>query len=150
MANELFCPNPNCPLYRVAEGDNIVKFGKYTSKQGSRSRYRCNQCGETFSERAMTGLYGLHADKAKVDKVIQQIKKGVSLRQISRDMEIKLDTVRYWRDRFLKQGSIDTNQGIKYNRPVLTRRQSTMGLDTASKGHDEVCDHTGCQSAERL
>jgi glutamine synthetase len=122
MEDELFCPNPNCPLYRVAGQDNIVKFGKYTSKQGSRSRFRCNQCGETFSERALTGLYGLHADKEKVDKVIQQIKKGVSLRQISRDAGIKLDTVRYWRDRF-----------IKHNRQKVERRQSTMGLDAASK-----------------
>jgi len=120
-------------MYRVSNKDNLVKFGSYKTKQGERGRYRCNQCGETFSERAMSGLYGLHADKTKVDEVIKRIKKGDSLRKISRDMGIKLDTVRYWRDRFLKQGSIGTAKGERLNRPVLIRRESTMGLDTASK-----------------
>ncbi|MEA3493108.1 MAG: type I glutamate--ammonia ligase [Candidatus Margulisiibacteriota bacterium] len=122
MINELFCPNPNCPLYRVGGEDNVVKFGSYQTKGEERGRYRCNRCGETFSERAMTGLYGLHADKKKVDKVIKKIKGGDSLRKISREMDIKLDTVRYWRDRF-----------INHNRQKVERRQSKMGLDSASK-----------------
>ncbi len=109
MINELFCPNPNCPLYRVSGGDNVVKFGSYQTKGGERGRYRCNRCGETFSERAMTGLYGLHADKKKVDEVIKKIKEGDSLRKISREMDIKLDTVRYWRDRFFKT-RVDRNR----------------------------------------
>jgi glutamine synthetase len=133
MSKELFCPNPSCPLYRVSGGDNVVKFGSYLTKGGERGRYRCNSCGETFSERAMTGLYGLHADKKKVDKVIKKIKGGDSLRKISREMGIKLDTVRYWRDRFLKKGSIETEKGVRYNRPVLKRRETKMALDTASK-----------------
>jgi len=129
----LFCPNPNCPLYRVTEAENIVKFGSYQTKHGERGRYRCNRCGETFSERALTGLYGLHADKQKVDMVINKIERGDSLRKISRDLGIKLDTVRYWRDRFLKQGSIETERGLRYNRPVLKRREPKMALDAASK-----------------
>ena len=133
MSIKLFCPNPNCPLYRVEEGDHLVKFGSYKSKQGEFGRFRCNQCGETFSERASSNLYGLHADEKKVEQVIGEIKRGVSLRQISRDFGIKLDTVRYWRDRFLKQGSIDTKRGTKYNRPILKRRGNNMALDTASK-----------------
>lgn len=133
MINEFFCPNPNCPLYRVSGEDNVVKFGSYRTKGGERGRYRCNRCGETFSERAMTALYGLHADKKKVDKVIKKIKGGDSLRKISREMDIKLDTVRYWRDRFLQQGSIEKKMGIRYNRTVLKRGESKMGLDSASK-----------------
>ena len=149
MSKELFCPNPNCPLYRVSTQDNVVKFGSYKTKKGERGRFRCTKCGETFSERAMTDLYGLHADKKKVDQVIKQIKGGKSLRQISREMGMKLDTVRYWRDRFLNQGSIPTVKGKKYNRLVLKRRhilrsspqasvggkrgKSTMALDAASK-----------------
>jgi len=121
MSNELFCPNPNCPLYRVATQDNVVKFGSYMTKKGERGRFRCTRCGETFSERAMTSLYGLHADKKKVDQVIKQIEGGKSLRQISREMGMKLDTVRYWRSRFLKQGSIETKKGSKYNRSILKR-----------------------------
>lgn len=133
VSSEIFCPNQNCPLYRHTGGDNIVKFGSYQTKHGERTRYRCRQCGETFSERAMTELYGLHADKEKIDQVIGKIEGGESLRQISRDMGMKLDTVRYWRDRFLKQGSIETNKGTKFNRPVLKRGKSKMGLDAASK-----------------
>ncbi|MFH1683273.1 MAG: glutamine synthetase beta-grasp domain-containing protein, partial [Candidatus Margulisiibacteriota bacterium] len=133
MSNEIFCPNPNCPFYRLADRDNIVKFGSYNTKQGERGRYRCNECNETFSERALTGFFGLHADKAKIDCAINRIRKGDSLRKISRDMGIKLDTARYWRDRFLGKGSIETKRGIRYNRPVIKRRESTMGLDAASK-----------------
>lgn len=133
MIKEPFCPNPHCPLYRVVGEDNIVKFGSYRTKHGERSRFRCNRCGETFSERALTALYGLHADKKTIDKVIKKIERGESLRKISREMDIKLDTVRYWRDRFLKQGSIETQIGVKYNRPVLKRGMNKMPLDAASK-----------------
>ncbi len=122
VSSQMFCPNPNCPLYRHTGGDNLVRFGSYKTKTGERGRYRCNQCGETFSERAMSGLYGLHSDKTKVDEAIKRIKKGESLRKISREMSIKLDTVRYWNDRFMKR-----------SRQKVERRQSKMGLDTASK-----------------
>ncbi len=122
VSSGIFCPNPNCPLYRQTDGDNIVRFGSYMTKHGERGRYRCKNCGETFSERALTGLYGLHSDKARIDKVIKLIEGGTSLRQISRDENIKLDTVRYWRDRF-----------IKHNRQKVERRPSKMGLDSASK-----------------
>ena len=93
MAKKPFCTNPNCHLYRVAGGENIVRFGSYETKHGKKWRYRCNRCGETFSERALTDLYGLHADKKKVDKVLKQIKGGKSLRQIEKESGIKLDTI---------------------------------------------------------
>ena len=133
MEHNLFCPNQNCPLYRLSGQDNIVKFGSYKSKGGERGRFRCNRCKETFSERALTDQYGLHSDQKKIDKVIKQIKEGVSLRQISRDEGIKLDTIRYWRDRFLKEGSIERMKGTKFNREVLKRRNSKMGLDAIGK-----------------
>lgn len=78
-------------------------------------------------------MYGFHADKKKVDRVIKLIKQGESLRQIGRDLSIKLDTVRYWRDRFLQSGSIETEKGIRYNREVLKRGKNKMTLDAASK-----------------
>lgn len=103
MAKKLFCPNPSCLFYRIVGKDNLVKFGTYKTKQGERERYRCKECGETFSERALTDLYGLHADKKEIEKVIGRIERGETLRKISRDLGIKLDTVRYWRDRFIKR-----------------------------------------------
>ncbi|MFH1826227.1 MAG: type I glutamate--ammonia ligase [bacterium] len=133
MAKELFCPNQNCPFYRVAGGDNIQKFGSYRSKQGESARFRCKNCGETFSERALTGLYGLHADEKQVKEVLALIKKGNSLRSVSEEVGVKLDTVRYWRDRFLQQGSIETTKGKRYNRQVLKRKVSSMKLDVMSK-----------------
>ena len=133
MSSQYHCPNPNCPLYRVSNSDNIVKFGSYRTKKGERTRLKCTKCGETFSERALSEMFGLHADKKKVYKVLNEIKGGKSLRQISREMDIKLDTIRYWRDRFLNKGLIATEIGDKYNRPVLKRRQSQMSLDTAAK-----------------
>ncbi len=104
MLEPIFCPNPNCPLNKARDAGNIVKFGSYQTKQGERNRYRCSECGETFSERALSGDYGLHTDKEKVEEVLREIQNGKSLRQISREKKMKLDTVRSWRDKFLTQG----------------------------------------------
>jgi transposase-like protein len=132
MGQLLYCPNQSCRLYRVTGVNSLVKFGTYRSQQGTFARYRCNECGETFSERALTELYGLHADREKIDKVIKEVKKGKSLRQISRESGLKLDTLRYWRSRFLNRGEIATAKGERYNRSVL-KRGKAMSLDAASK-----------------
>ena len=132
MVQEPFCPNPHCQYYRATGQGNLVRFGSYRTKLGGSGRFRCNRCGETFSERALTSLYGLHADKALVDQVIKAIKGGKSLREVGREFELKLDTVRYWRNRFMSEGTIATSKGTRYNRSVLTRRKN-MSLDAAAK-----------------
>jgi len=96
----VFCPNEKCPLYRISDGGNIVKFGEYPSKRGGRARYLCRACGKTFSERASSKFYGLHADEETVGKFLGELKSGKSLSKISREMGFKIDTLRSWRDRF--------------------------------------------------
>ena len=104
MLEGVFCPNKECPLYRITGKDNIVKFGEYPSKQGERARYLCKACGKTFSERASSKFYGLHAGEEVIARFLSELEGGKSLSKISREMGFKVDTLRSWRDRFLDGG----------------------------------------------
>jgi glutamine synthetase len=117
----IFCPNPNCSQYKAVGQDNIVKFGEYASKQGPRSRYLCKACGKTFSERSFSDLYGLHADEGKIGKFLEEFQGGKSLRRISREMGIKLDTARSWRDKFKDRRNFKMDDASK---EVIERAKS--------------------------
>jgi len=98
---EIFCPNKNCPKYKVTGQGNVVKFGEYKSKRGPRARYLCKSCRKTFSERAFSELYGMHNDEDTVKRFREEVKTGKSLRQISRETGKKLDTLRSWKAKFI-------------------------------------------------
>ncbi|HTY12824.1 MAG TPA: hypothetical protein VMD02_01405 [Candidatus Omnitrophota bacterium] len=100
--SDLYCLNPECRLYNETGRDNIVKFGVYRSKQGGRARYLCKSCGRTFSERANSKLYGLHANEDTVNKFLAEYRSGKPLNRISREMRVKADTLRAWRKRFME------------------------------------------------
>ena len=54
------CPNPNCCLKgRLGKG-NIIRHSFYITRQGRRRRYRCKECGRTFSSTRGTPYYRLH------------------------------------------------------------------------------------------
>ncbi len=96
----VFCLNPDCRIFNQPGQGNIVKFGVYLSKQGGRARYLCKACGKTFSERANSRSYGLHAAEETILKLLSEHKNGKSLNRISRETGIKTDTLRAWRKRF--------------------------------------------------
>lgn len=58
------------------KNDSIVRFGKYKGCQ----RYKCNDCGKTFSDLTNSPLQGTHYHE-KWAKFIECVLQGMSLRK---------------------------------------------------------------------
>ena len=78
----LHCPNPNCPLYRVRGGDNIVKFGSYNTKYGERGRFRCNRCGET-GFKGRIGVFEVMVMDESIRRLVFQRPNADDIRQLA-------------------------------------------------------------------
>ena len=63
----VFSINPNCCLKgRLGKG-NIIRHSFYITRQGRRRRYRCKECGRTFSSTRGTPYYRLHKPRSLFD-----------------------------------------------------------------------------------
>ena len=93
------CLNPACPLHRKVGSGNIVRHGFYRTRSGKRRRYRCGECGRTFSSTKGTPYYRLQHRRATFDVVIALRVEGVSISAISRVERIAWNTVARWLER---------------------------------------------------
>ena len=90
------CLNLACPLRGKVSSGNIVRHGFYRTRSGKRRRYRCGECGKTFSSTKGTPYYRLQHRRATFDGVIALRVEGVSISAISRIKEIAWNTVARW------------------------------------------------------
>ena len=90
------CLNLACPLRGKVSSGNIVRHGFYRTRSGKRRRYRCGECGKTFSSTKGTPYYRLQHRRATFDGVIALRVEGVSISAISRTKGIAWNTVARW------------------------------------------------------
>ena len=90
------CLNLACPLRGKVSSGNIVRHGFYRTRSGKRRRYRCGECGKTFSSTKGTPYYRLQHRRATFDGVIALRVEGVSISSISRIEGIAWNTVARW------------------------------------------------------
>ena len=90
------CLNLACPLRGKVSSGNIVRHGFYRTRSGKRCRYRCGECGKTFSSTKGTPYYRLQHRRATFDVVIALRVEGVSISTISRVEGIAWNTVARW------------------------------------------------------
>ena len=90
------CLNLACPLRGKVSSGNIVRHGFYRTRFGKRRRYRCGECGKTFSSTKGTPYYRLQHRRATFDGVIALRVEGVSISSISRIKGIAWNTVARW------------------------------------------------------
>ena len=95
---KLSCLNPECPL-RGKVGGLIIRYGFYRTKSGKRRRYRCVECGMTFSSTKGTPYYRLQHRRANFDTVVALRVEGVSISAIARVEGIAWNTVARWLER---------------------------------------------------
>jgi len=98
MANELaqvgpFCPNEACELYGAIETAQIIRFGK--TRNGTQ-RYRCKNCGQTFTETHGTVFYRRQASRETILETLALLAEGVRISSIARAKGIKEDTILDW------------------------------------------------------
>ena len=90
------CLNPACPSYGTVGSRSIIHNGFYRTRSGKRRRYRCGECGKTFSSTKGMPYYRLQHRRATFDEVIALRVEGVSISSISRIEGIAWNTVARW------------------------------------------------------
>ncbi len=94
------CANEECPAYGRLGDDplhDIVGCGTYTTVHGEvRQMYRCNVCGQRFSETAGTPFFGLKTPMKTVCIALQELAEGLGIRAVARIHGVEPDTVLEW------------------------------------------------------
>ena len=94
------CPNPDCPGHRHSGKSNIIRYGFFKFKNGSRRRrYRCTACGKTLSSTKGPPYYRLHRSRREFDEVASMSVEGVSISAIARVKGISWNTAAGWLER---------------------------------------------------
>lgn len=88
--HQQFCPNPDC----CARGQ--VEKGNITIHSQKRRQYKCNECGQTFSERRGTALFGVKKPEGLFTTVIVLLVKGCPVQAIVAAFGLDERTVRVW------------------------------------------------------
>ena len=130
---QLYDKQACCPR---CEGKEYFKYG---TDKGSQ-RFKCKECGRTFTEFTGTWLDGLHK-KSQVLEYIQLMIEGKSLDKISAIMHINKKTAFDWRHKilsFLKQDSGEDMDGIIENDETFFEESSkgnkNMGRSARKRG----------------
>ena len=90
---KLSCLNSECPLHGKVGSGGIIRYGFYRTRSGKRRRYRCVECGKTFSSTKGTPYYRLQHRRATFDTVVALRVEGVSISAIARVEGIAWNTV---------------------------------------------------------
>jgi IS1 family transposase len=94
------CPRPACEAYGKFGDDplhDIVGDGTYTTAHGEkRQMYKCNVCGQPFSETAGTPFFGLKTPTQTVCIALQELAEGLGIRAVARIRGVEPDTVLEW------------------------------------------------------
>lgn len=96
-AQEQFCWNLACPARGQRGQGNVVIHSQ------KRRRYKCTQCGQTFSERTGTLFAGLRSDATLVVTVVTLLAYGCPLQAIVQAYGLDERTVAAWRERAGRQ-----------------------------------------------
>ena len=88
-----------CPLRGKVSSGNIVRYGFYRTRSGKRRRFRCVECGKTFSLTRGTPYYRLQHRRATFDAVVALRVEGVSISATARVEGIAWNTVARWLER---------------------------------------------------
>ena len=92
----VFCPFPSCSLFGKKGEENIILHSFYKTSQGRRRRYRCKECGKTFSSTFGTAYYRLQSSRTCFDDVATMSVNGISKSAISRIKNMSWNTVDRW------------------------------------------------------
>ena len=116
MSHKNSLRNLACPYFRKHRQGNIIRHSFYKNRQGRRRRYRCRNCGRTFSSTYGTAYYRLQSSRTCFDDVATMSVNGISKSAISRIKNMSWNTV----DRWLHLAFLFTQQ---FNAQVLQRYQ---------------------------
>ena len=107
-----FCPNVQCR--QTGSGDaKIIRHGFFRSRCGRRRRYRCLECGRTFSNRLNSAYFRLRCSSIRFDRVAMFSVEGLSRSAIARVEGISWNTADRWVSRASEYASQFNQHMIK-------------------------------------
>jgi transposase-like protein len=86
------CPNPHCAVYAQTGQGNLRPHGWSSKARGIRC-LRCTACGQNFSERKGTPLFGIRMSDPKALDIAHHLVEGNGMRPTSRLCGVTLNTV---------------------------------------------------------
>jgi len=117
------------PTCHYCNSAKVSKFGKRKNKQ----RFKCETCGKTFVENPE--FKGLSVKPETIVLTLDLFFKGLSLRKIQSTLkqfhkvEVSHETIRYWKNRFMKQ----INSYLEDKKPELKGNWHTDETKVKSK-----------------
>jgi hypothetical protein len=97
--SHLACPNPDCPAYGQRGQGKLRPHGWPTADKSARC-LRCTACGQHFSERANTPLFGLRTAQGTLVAIARHLTEGTGCRATARLCGVSLNTVLRFTRRF--------------------------------------------------
>jgi transposase-like protein len=91
-----FCPNEACRDHGKLQSEhrqNIIKFGK---TQAGRQRFKCNTCGDTFTETKGTIFYRRRTPEDEIMETLALVAEGSRISSLVRVKRHKEETIRDW------------------------------------------------------
>jgi transposase-like protein len=103
--SHLACPNPDCAAYGRRGQANLRPHGWSTADKRVRC-LRCTACGQHFSERANTPLFGLRTHEDTLVAIAKHLVEGSGCRATARLCGVSLNTVLRFTHRFGKHAEL--------------------------------------------
>lgn len=125
------------------ESPDFVKFGKEKTIQ----RYRCKKCSKTFRSTTGTSLHYLHK-KNLVEKYIQTMRSGLSVRKAAKTVGVSTGTAFVWRHKFL--ASLSRFNVIGKQTDAVGNGVKIIKLPYSDKGRKKEAEKTTKQSVSMV
>lgn len=90
------CPNGDCASHDSPAKRRVIRNGTYTTGSGALTRYLCQACGRTFSERSGGSFFRIRSDFTRVRLAFRMLAEGMPIVSVAKVLESKPDTVRRW------------------------------------------------------
>src|SRR3954470_21884794 len=134
--SHLACPNPDCSSYGRRGQGNLRPHG-WSTKDKSVRCLRCATCGQHFSERANTPLFGLRTSEQTLVTIARRLAEGVGCRATARLTGVTLNTVLRFTQRFGKHAELFHDsmvRGIQPEQIQADEAWSFVGKKTRTAG----------------
>jgi transposase-like protein len=109
----VFYPFPSCSIFRKKREGNSLLHSFYKTSQGRRRRYRCKECGKTFSSTYGTAYYRLQSSRVSFDEVATMSVNGIDKSTISRVKNLLRITIEHWLERAFKHANYFNQHYLK-------------------------------------
>ncbi|MFH1440217.1 MAG: hypothetical protein ABIG89_06615 [Candidatus Woesearchaeota archaeon] len=85
---DIACPNHDCRCYNLIGLKNVIRKGK---QRNGTKRYKCTECGRTFSRTINTPFFHKHLKKKEIISICKMLSEKTSFRAIARITEHHLN-----------------------------------------------------------